>query len=155
MVESVLLYTMDSTTSNAKLDGYSIFIGTGASCMLQLPFSLAQSLVSPESIPKAVTFVTFAQLGAPSIMLSVANTVYLNEARNKIAFEVPSVLGGTVIDILSGVGSAAFAKLYGTQKQTILELIVRKLNGSYILGITSGALVVILSLFLSRSKIFA
>ncbi|TVY18176.1 Efflux pump [Lachnellula arida] len=154
LVGSALLYTIDLQTSNARLYGFSILIGTGAGFSLQLPFSVVQSLVPPESIPKAVAFVTFAQLGAPSVVLSVANAIYLNEAKNNIARAITTISGSTVTEILSGVGSATFVTLDGAQQQIILEFIVGGLNRAYILSMTSGALAVILSLFLSRGKMF-
>ena len=154
LVGSALLYTVDVETSNAKVYGYSILIGAGAGCFLQLPFSVVQSLVPPESIPKAIGFVTFGQLGAPSLVLAVINAVFLNEAGNNIARSSPSIPRGTIISILSGVGSEAFARLdKGTQEQ-ILRFIVAGLNKGYIVTMTSGALALVLSLFLNRGKMF-
>jgi len=155
LVGSALLYTVDVDTSNARLYGYSILVGTGAGCFIQLPFSVVQSLVPPESIPAAVAFVTFAQLGAPAVMLSVVNAIYLNEAKNNIARVVTSISGNAVTEILSGVGSAVFAKLSESEQRVILGFIVDGLNKGYIVTMTSGALTIILSLFLSRGKMFA
>ena len=154
LIGSALLYTVNVETSNAKLYGYSILIGTGAGCFLQLPFSVVQSLVSPEVIPKAIGFVTFGQLGAPSIMLSVVNAVFLNEASNKIASTFPTIPRETIITILSGIGSDAFAHLDSSTQQQILRFIVNGLNRGYIVTMTSGGLALILSLFLSRAKMF-
>ena len=151
---SALLYTVTVDTNDAKLYGFSILIGTGAGCFLQLPFSVVQSLVPPESIPKAIGFVTFGQLGAPSVVLSVINAVFLNEASNNISDAIPSLPRGIIISILSGVGSDAFAGLdLGAQEQ-ILRFIVAGLNKAYILTMTSGALALILSLFLNRGRMF-
>lgn len=145
LVGSALLYTMDLTTTDAKIYGYSVFIGTGAGCFLQLPFSVVQSLVPPESIPKAISFVTFAQLGAPSLMLSVINAVFLNEAGNEIARANYSMPRSTIDSILSGVGSTAFNQLDQQTQHRILGSIVAGLNKGYIVAISSGALALILS----------
>ena len=154
LVGSALLYTVKVETSNAKLYGFSILIGTGAGCFLQLPFSVVQSLVPPESIPTAIGFVTFGQLGAPSVVLSVINAVFLNEASNNIAKAVPSLPRGTIVSILSGVGSNAFAGLNSEAQDLVLRFIVGGLNKAYIVTITSGALALILSLFLNRGRMF-
>jgi hypothetical protein len=154
LIGSALLFTVDVNTSNAKLYGYSILIGTGAGCFLQLPFSVVQSLVPPESIPKAIGFVTFGQLGAPSVMLSVVNAIFLNEASNHIAASFGNIPRDTIISILSGVGSDAFRNLDQSAQQTILGYIVTGLNRGYIVTMTAGALAVVLSLFLSRGKMF-
>ncbi|KAL8726091.1 MAG: hypothetical protein Q9166_006928 [cf. Caloplaca sp. 2 TL-2023] len=145
LIGSALLYTVDLTTSNAKLYGYTILIGTGGGCFIQLPFSVVQSLVSPESIPKAIGFVTFAQLGAPAIVLSVINAVFLNEAGNSIASSVPSIPRDTINSILSGVGSATFRHLDSSAQLRILQSIVAGLSKGYIVSMTSGALAVVLS----------
>ena len=154
LIGSALLYTTSLATSNAQIYGYSILIGTGAGCFLQLPFSVVQSLVPPESIPKAIGFVTFAQLGAPSIMLSVANAVFLNEASSNIARVVPELPRGAIVSILSGAGSNTFSQLNRESQQNVLRYIVAGLNKSYILTMTAGGLALVLSLFLSRGKMF-
>ena len=154
LIGSALLYTVKVETSNAKLYGYSILIGTGAGCFLQLPFSVVQSLVPPESIPKAIGFVTFGQLGAPSVVLSVINAIFLNEASSNIGNAVSSLPRDTIVSILSGVGSDAFAGLgHGAQEQ-VLQFIVAGLNKAYIVTMTSGALALLLSIFLDKGPMF-
>lgn len=41
-------------TSNAKIYGYSILIGSGAGCYVVAGFPVVQSLVAPEDIANAV-----------------------------------------------------------------------------------------------------
>jgi hypothetical protein len=154
LIGSALLYTVDVETSNAKLYGYSILVGTGAGCFLQLPFSVVQSLVPPEPIPKAIGFVTFAQLGAPSLVLAVVNAIFLNEAANNIERMSSSLSRQTIINILSGVGSDTFALLDTTTQQKILRFIEAGLDKGYIVTMTSGALAIVLSIFHNRGKMF-
>ena len=153
LVGSALLYTIDLTTGNAKIYGYSILIGTGAGCFLQLPFSVVQSLVPPESIPKAISFVTFAQLGAPSLILSVINAVFLNEAGNEIARANSTLPRSTIDSILSGVGSSTFNQLNQQAQHQILSSIVAGLGKGYIVAISSGALALSLSCCLLLFKL--
>ena len=154
LIGSALLYTTDIHTSNAKLYGFSVIIGTGAGCYIQLPFSVVQGLVDAESMPKAIGFVTFAQLGSASIVLSVVNAIFLNEASRNILRAVPSIPYGTVLTILSGAGSQQFSALQAAVQETILEYIVAGLNKGYIVTMTAGALTIILSLSLDRGKLF-
>lgn len=148
LIGSALLYTVDITTSNARLYGYTILIGTGGGCFLQLPFSVVQSLVPPQSIPKAIGFVTFAQLGAPAIVLSVINAVFLNEAGNNIASSVPTIPRDTINSILSGVASTTFKRLDSAVQLEILRSIVAGLSKGYVVSMTSGALALVLSTYL-------
>lgn len=151
---SALLFTVDTSTSAAKVYGYSILSGAGSGCFLQLPFSVVQSLVSPHDIPKAIGFVTFAQLSAPSFVLAIINTVFLNEAADNIIKTISDLPRATVISILSGVGSSQFNQLDTDSQQLVLKFIVDGLSKGYIVAITAGGLALISSLFLSRDKMF-
>ena len=152
LIGSALLYTTDLTNSNANIYGYSILIGAGAGVFLQLPFSVIQSLVPPESIPKAVGFVRSAQLGAlPKIHL-VAIAVFLNETSSNIVRIVPELPKGTIISILSGVGSTTFSQLSHARQQNVLMFAIAGLNKGYIITTTSGGLALVLFLFLRRGK---
>lgn len=154
LVGSVLLFTVDVQTSAAKIYGYSILVGAGSGCFLQLPFSVVQSLVRPKDIPKAIGFVTFAQLSAPSFVLAVVNAVFLNKAANNITKSVVEIPRATVVSILSGVGSSGFEHLSGTSQDLVLKYIVDGLSKGYIVTMTSSGLAVVLSLFLKRGEMF-
>lgn len=154
LVGSALLYTTTAGTSDSRVYGYSILIGAGAGCYVQLPFSVVQGLVPPEAIPKAVGFVTFAQLVAPSVMLSIANAIFLNESGRHILRALPELSKGIVNSILAGTGSREFTSLSSSSQSIILSLIVTGLNKAYIVCMSAGALTVILSLFLSRGNLF-
>lgn len=153
LVGSALLYTVEVGTANANVYGYSIVIGTGAGCFLQLPFSVVQSMVPPAAIPKAIGFVTFAQLGAPSVVLSVMNAVFLNEAGNNIARANPQISRDAIISILSGVGSDTFTQLTPPKQEYVLQSIVAGLNKGYILTMTSGVLALVLASLLLVPKL--
>ena len=128
LIGSALLYTVDVETSNVKVYGYSILIGTGTGFFLQLSFSVVQFLVPPEFIPKAIKFITFGQLGAPSLVLALVNAVFLNEAGKSIARSFSDIPRGTIISIPSGVGSDTFARLNQGTQQQISYFIVIGLN---------------------------
>ena len=154
LIGSALLYTVNVSTSDAKVYGFSILIGTGAGCFLQLPFSVVQGMVSPQEIPKVMGYITLAQIGAPSVMLSVVNAVFLNEASIKIAHSIPRLSRGTILDILSGVGSQVFSSLARAEQTVVLEYIVSGLNKGYVVCVTSSALALVLSLFLSKGRLW-
>jgi hypothetical protein len=154
LIGSALLYTVDISTTSAKIYGYSILIGAGSGCFLQLPFSVAQSLVPPAAIPKAIGFITFAQLSAPSFVLAIINAVFLNEAAGEITRNVAGIARKSVISILSGVGSEYFNQLDILSQRIVLNAIVKGLSKRYIVAIVSGGLAFLLSLFLSSGKMY-
>ena len=112
---------------------------------MQLPFTIVQSLVSSDSIPRAIAFVTFSQLGALSLILSVINAVFLNEAGNHIARANSTLSKSTINSILSGIGSTTFNQLDQRIQHQILGFIVADLGKGYIVAISSGALALSLS----------
>lgn len=154
LIGSALMYTTHLGTPDANIYGYSVLLGLGSGCFLQLPYSVVQSLVPPDQIPQAISFVTVAQLAFPSIMMSLVNAVFLNEASNNIQAAFSSIPRETVISILSGVGSDTFHGLPADRQQVILGFIVEGLNKGYIVCMAMASLAVVLSIFLPRGKMF-
>ena len=152
LIGAALLYTIDESTGDAKVYGYTILIGFGAGCFVMLPFSVVQAQVEPIYIPVAVGFVCFAQLAAPAITLSVANSIYLNEASNGIAAIVPTLPRTEIQGIVSGVGSANFGSLSKIAQGRVVGVIVTSLSKSYIIAITFSALGIVFSLFMNKGK---
>ncbi len=152
LIGAALLYTIDESTSDAKVYGYTIMIGFGAGCFVMLPFSAVQAQVEPIYIPVTVGFVCFAQLAAPAVTLSIANIVYLNEAANGIAAIIPTLPRTEIQAIISGVGSVKFALLSKDIQGQVVRVIVASLNRSYIIAMTFSALAIILSLFMNKGK---
>lgn len=148
IIGAALLFTVGVNKTDVGLYGYSILIRTGAGCYLQLPFSVVQGLVSPELIPKAIGFVTFAQLGA----LSVVNGIFLNESSRNIATAMPSLSTTQILSILSGVGSQYYSGLSQANQVTILVNIVAGLNKGYVVCITAAGLSIILSVCLGMLR---
>lgn len=152
LVGTALRYTVDINTSDAKVYGYTILVGIGSGCFVTLPFSVAQAQVEPNYIPVAVSFLSFSQLAASATILSIANSVFLNEAANKIARILPALPKTQIQGIISGVGSTTFETLGQKAPEQVIGAIVESLNNSYIICMTCGALAILLSLFLKKGK---
>jgi len=152
LIGSSLLYTVDITTSNEKMYGYSILIGTGAGLYVTLVFTAAQSQVKPVLIPIAVGFITYSQLAASGIALAVANSIFLNTAMNSIAAVLPNISRTDVQGIVLRTSVAILDSLDPGVRRQIVEIIVSSLNNAYIITIMSGAISLVLSLFLKRKK---
>ncbi|EME47191.1 hypothetical protein DOTSEDRAFT_124412 [Dothistroma septosporum NZE10] len=141
-----LMYTVSPTTSTAKIYGYTILIGSGTGAYIQMPFNACQECVDPALIPAAVGLITWAQLAAPAITLSIANAVFLNTAKNKLATILPP--DAPALSIVSGVGKDYLQRLKQETREEVVGAIVHSLGKSYVLVITSGALTLVLSVFL-------
>jgi MFS family permease len=149
-----LMYTVDQGTSVSRVYGYSILIGFGDGLFAQASFSVAQAIVEPELIASAVGFITCAQVSGVTIALAIANSVFLNKSQESIQKILPNVPLSDVQAAISGAGSDFVKSLSANVKKEVLEAIVTAMSKTYILVITAGALVVILSIGMKRERLF-
>ena len=149
-----LLYTASSTTSASAVYGYSVLAGIGAGAFVQASFSVAQATVGEELIPIAIGYITCAQVGGGTIALAIANAVFLNRASKSIAVILPTVPVAEIQAAIAGAGSKFIRSLNAETQAKVLNAIVNAMSRVYILGITAGALTIILSVFMKREKLF-
>ncbi len=154
VVGEALLYTTTSTTSSSSVYGYSVLAGIGAGAFVQASFSVAQATVGEELIPIAIGYITCAQVGGGTIALAIANAVFLNGASKSIAVILPTVPVQEIHAAIAGAGSNFIKGLSAESQAKVLSAIVNAMSRVYILGITAGALTIILSLFLKKEKLF-
>ena len=148
------MYTIDVTTTTGAVYGYTILVGFGVGLFVQASFSVAQAVVAPEQIASAVGFITCAQVSGITIALAIANSVFLNGAQKSIE----AILPGTPIkDIQAAIGGVGSTFVDGLSKQVkgeVIGAIVDSMSKTYILIITAGALVLVLSAGLKRERLF-
>ncbi|KAI9875888.1 MAG: hypothetical protein M1830_007829 [Pleopsidium flavum] len=155
VIGSALLYTVDETTSSAKIYGYSIILGVGGGGFVQLSFTVVQAKVEKRLIPVAIGFCTFAQLAGPAVALSIANAVFLNEATNGIADLAPHLSRATIQTAISGVGSHhQIEGLSPEMQRMILHTIVNAMSKIYFVPLSAGALTLVMSVFMKRERLF-
>lgn len=152
-VGGALMYTVDDTTSVGRVYGYTVIIGFGVGLFCQASFSVAQAKVQPEMIASAVGFITCAQIVGVTIALAIANSVFLNKSQTSIQAILPNIPTAEIQQAIAGAGSQFFADLSGSVKQQVLEAIVAAMSKTYILVITAGALVTVLSAFMRRERL--
>jgi len=149
-----LLYTVDESTSVARVYGYSILIGFGDGLFAQASFSVAQAIVEPEFISSAVGFITCAQVSGVTIALAIANSVFLNKSQTSISAILPGTPIAEIQQAISGAGSAFVKTLSDEKRAEVLTAIVSAMSKTYILVITAGALAAVLSLAMKRERLF-
>jgi hypothetical protein len=154
IIGGALLYTVDIDTSTAAIYGYTILAGFGDGLFAQASFSVAQAVVSPEDVASAVGFITCAQTSGVTIALAIANSIFLNGAQENIAKVLPDVPTATIQAAIAGAGSEFVKGLSDTLKRDVLIAIVDAMSKTYILVLTAGALVLVLSLGMKREKLF-
>ncbi|KAH8820291.1 major facilitator superfamily domain-containing protein [Xylogone sp. PMI_703] len=154
VIGSALLYTVDQDTSTAKIYGYCVILGVGVGMFSQTSFSVAQAVVEPEMVPSAVGFITCAQVTGVTISLAISNSVFLNKSQSGIQAILPNVSASEVQSAIAGANSAFVKNLAPDVRTKVLDAIVTAMSKSYILVITAGSLVIVLSTLLKREKLF-
>jgi hypothetical protein len=105
-------------------------------------------------IPMAVGFITCAQVSGVTIALAIANSVFLNKSQTGIEKILPGVPVAEIQAAIAGAGSKFVDSLSDSVKLEVLKAIVSAMSKTYILVITAGSLVVVLSVFMKRERLF-
>ena len=154
LIGAALMYTVDQNSSSGRVYGYTIILAVGGGCFIQASFSVAQVKVKPSEIPLAVGFITCGQIGGATIALAIANSVFLNQSTSKIVHLLPNVPKAVVRGAIAGASNSFFKSLAPDIRSKVLHIIVDSISRVYILGITAGAMAIILSFFMKREKLF-
>lgn len=149
-----LMYTVDQDTTETRIYGYTVLIGFGVGCWIQASFSVAQAVVDAEHVAPAIGFITLAQFLGNTISLAIANTLFLNSSESRIQALLPDVSKSEIEAAITGATSGFVQALSSDVRSQVLNIIVDSIDKTYILVITSGALVAFLSLFMKREKLF-
>ncbi|KAL3481331.1 major facilitator superfamily domain-containing protein [Aspergillus californicus] len=153
MVGGALMYTVDLETSTSRIYGYTVILGLGVGLWLQASFAVAQAVVEPKSVPSAVGFITLAQFAGITIVMAIANAVFLNECLTEIPRILPDISRGEIQAAIQGT-SDLLDSLSPALHARVLETIVSGISKTYALVITAGSLVAVLSVFMKRERLF-
>ena len=152
---AALLYTVNQYTPLANVYGYEILLGLGSGASTQLSFAVASIKVAPADIPRSIGWEAFAQLGGPTIALSIANTVFLNKAQNGLATLLPNLSRLDISTIISDPSSALLRDLPQEMQNQVVNVVVRSMSNAYILCIIGGSFVLLLIFrFRINSKLY-
>ncbi|KAF2251176.1 putative efflux pump antibiotic resistance protein [Trematosphaeria pertusa] len=151
---SALMYTIDHDDSASRVYGYTVLMGAGVGMFLQASFSVAQAVVEPENIPPAIAFITLAQFIGITLGLAIGNAILLNASQTTIQQILPTTPLADIQAAISGARSGLVQSLSPELRGRVLAAIVDAIDKTYILVITGGALVTVLSLGMRFHKLF-
>ena len=153
-IGGALLHTVTLHSSAARVYGYSVIVALGTGFFVQAPFSVAQAKVAHNLVSEATAFISCGQITGIVLSLAIANTVFVNEASNKIQALLPNAPRSAIQGGIAGVGTHLF-KTQGSDIQAkILDSIVVTIGNIYVMVILGGALAVVLSVFMKRERLF-
>lgn len=151
---SACLLVVNQHTPTANIYGYSILYGIGVGATIQMPFSIAGAKVKPEEAGLAIGYCAFFQFLGPAVALSTANAVFLNDALNELAGLFPNMDRNTILGALFGLGPSLLEGNSQAFHATIIDIITTSMHNVYAIPLSSGALLVVLSLFMKRERLF-
>ncbi|KAH8924396.1 MFS general substrate transporter [Atractiella rhizophila] len=148
-VGSGLLYTLKVDASNAELYGYQVLVAIGIGCVFQILILPVQAQVKDErDIPIATALYNFIQSLGAVIGLALANTLFSNKLTSglhKFAPDAPFELVRNSVESIKTIDPAL--------RPGVIEAYVYALDYTYLLGVGTGAGIIICSLFVKNINI--
>jgi hypothetical protein len=160
-VGSALMFTVDATTSPAKVYGYSILMAVGSGLTIQMAYSVGPLKVAINPawgrlmIPDLIGFMNAAQIGSIVHALAISGAVFQNLAFRNLKSSL-GPLGFTDLQLrqaISGLKSQVLINSTAQTKSLAVEAIVSAIDRVWILGVAGGGALVIGALFLRREKL--
>ncbi|OOQ89032.1 MFS transporter [Penicillium brasilianum] len=153
-IGGALMSTVNETSSNARIYGYTSFIGIGAGMFIQAGFSVAQAKVSTSRETDATSFMSWGQNMGIMISLAISGAVFQNNCIDKLKHVLPNLSRNELKAVISGNDSEIFRRLDDDTRTRVLQAIVWAMSRTYFLVVTAGAMAILGSLTMKRERIF-
>lgn len=88
------------------------------------------------------------------VSLAIAGAIFQNRAISNVVSILPGVDTSSLRSAITGTNSAYFASLGPAERAGVVDGIVKALSDVYIPVIVAGAAVVLLAVFLPKTKLF-
>ncbi|KAI1660857.1 MFS general substrate transporter [Daldinia decipiens] len=154
LVGSSLMITINVSTSEAHIYGYTVLLGGGCGAYFTAGFSVIQSLVPVSELSNAISFMATAQTFGQIIVLSLAGSVFQNVAVRLIRQTLPEVSAQDAIQLTAGTTSPMFEALSHDNQTLVIEQLTLAIRDVFIVLVGTSGLGLIASIFLSRRKMY-
>lgn len=141
-------------TSNAKIYGYTIILGTGVGCYCQAGFPVAQMKVAASDIAYSVGFMTVSQMLGIALGTGMSGAVFVNQAHAGLHGLFPNASATEVSSAVAGVGSDLIDKASKELADAAIHVIALAIQDAFIPVFVTGALSLLCSLVMKKEKIF-
>ncbi|KAK2863642.1 hypothetical protein FQN49_004135 [Arthroderma sp. PD_2] len=156
VVGSTLMSTVGVDTPVANIYGYSIILGIGTGLGVQASYGIAAAKVKEEEVQHAINYINLAQIGAETISLTIAGTIFQQLAFKNLSLYLAG-RGYTAAELIAAIaGTQSVILQNGSEevKTLAIKAIVEAMKKVYVSMIAAGGLQVICSFFLPREKLF-
>jgi MFS family permease len=156
VIGGALMYTVDTTTTNSAIYGYSVILGIGGGCFLMSAFGCVSAVVDSSDIFNAIGVLSLVQCIGITFFPSISGCIFQNLGANRVSPYLPSDYTGNPRAVLAGSSSPEFQSFSQALQEQIARSIVDSMKDLYIMTIAASGLTTLLSPFLgvSRSSIF-
>ncbi|KAH7024955.1 major facilitator superfamily domain-containing protein [Microdochium trichocladiopsis] len=153
VVGGALMSIVTLATSNPAIYGYTVILGLGGGCLLMSAFGCASAVIAETDVIDAIGVLSLAQGLGIVFFVSAAGIVFQNLGQQYIAPILPADFAGRPDGILAGNSSPDYQSFSPDVRALIGEAIVSAMGRVYILSIAAGALTVLASLLIIRTKV--
>ncbi|RAH48768.1 MFS general substrate transporter [Aspergillus brunneoviolaceus CBS 621.78] len=142
-IGSGLIYTLNLTSSSAKIIGYQILAGAGDGICVQVLVTAVQASVDQEDLPTVTALVLFFQLGSGLVGLAAGESIFGNRVIQSLPQYAPGVSAHKVLE----AGASKLASMFGeTGVQGVRRAYSVGIHGAWILTLAlCGAAAVLVS----------
>ncbi|EPE30953.1 MFS general substrate transporter [Glarea lozoyensis ATCC 20868] len=142
VIGAALLYTLDIGTGSPAWIGYQALAGIGYGLGVQTPLIAAQAVMSDEDIASATAMILFAQTLGGSLMISAAQSAFVNTLIKRIIETVPEL--DPLLVVLTGATEIR-QKLPAETIPRVLRAYMDGLKSAYAIGIATAGLMLLLA----------
>ncbi|KAF7881616.1 uncharacterized protein EAF02_006304 [Botrytis sinoallii] len=154
ILAGVFLSRINITTSDAVIYGLQVLSGVGTGCYGQAGFAVAQRLVPPADVHRAISLMLIAQLTGTTLGLAIAGAMFQNVSLPRVRQIVPSFSASQLSNLITQIGGGLDDQLNEVQTKEVLAIIVDALTDTYILIYAAAALSLVLSIFFTPKKLW-
>ncbi|CAG8085183.1 unnamed protein product [Penicillium salamii] len=139
LIGNVLLSQINAGTSPSYVYGSEAMLGLGGGAFVQAGYAVIQTVVPPEDLGYAVSFMMIAQIGGIALGLSCASAVFVNGATLDLQQLLPNTPTDALQSSITGTGSAVLEKLSPEMRETALNLIISNMSKTKRVFVPTGA----------------
>lgn len=153
LIMSVCLYTLELSTSHAKIYGYLAIGGVGAGLYAMNSGPVMSAIVPKKHVADAGTVFGCVDTICGAISVAIANCIFINRATDGIQMVLPNTPRATVQEAIAGVGSSLTDQLPPETQTAVLQAALDAIKDVWLQLVATAALSLILSFLLRRKKL--
>ncbi|KAI1119044.1 major facilitator superfamily domain-containing protein [Nemania sp. NC0429] len=155
LIGSALMVTVTTSTSDARLYGYNVLLGSGCGSFFTAGFSVAQSLVPTSELSNVISFMSVGQTMGSILYLGLAGSLFQNIGSERIRNLIPRLSFQDALQLTTGTSSDVFKALSADDQNIVIEQVTFALRNVFLIIVITSAIAFIGSLFLSRRKMYS